>query len=52
MQCPKNELEHKEMKQIPYALLVGSLMYAQTYTRLDISFAMGIVMIAVRNSYF
>ena len=42
-QCPKNDLEHKEMDNIPYASLVGSLMYAQTCTRLDISFAVGML---------
>ena len=43
MQYPKNELEHKEMERIPYASIVGSLMYAQTCTRPDISFAAGIL---------
>ena len=43
MQCPKNELEHNEMEQIPYASIVGSLMYAQTCTRPDISFAIGML---------
>jgi len=42
-QCPKNELEKSEMKNIPYASVVGSLMYAQTCTRPDISFAVGIL---------
>ncbi|KAJ9541592.1 hypothetical protein OSB04_028098 [Centaurea solstitialis] len=28
-QCPKNDLEIKEMQKIPYASIVGSLMYAQ-----------------------
>jgi hypothetical protein len=37
-QCPKNNLERAQMKQIPYALVVGSLMYAQVYTRPDITF--------------
>ena len=41
MQCPKNELECKQMKHIPYASIVGSLMYAQTSTRPDISFVVG-----------
>ena len=31
------------MDNIPYASLVGSLMYAQTYTRPDISFAVGML---------
>ena len=42
-QCPKNDLEHKEMDNIPYASIVGSLMYAQTCTRPDISFAVGML---------
>lgn len=29
------------MEQIPYTSIIGSLMYAQTYTRLDINFVMG-----------
>jgi len=43
MQCPKNDLERKQMENIPYAFVVGSLMYAQTCTRLDISFAVGML---------
>ena len=31
MQCPKNYLERKQMENIPYASIIGSLMYAQTY---------------------
>ncbi len=27
-QCPKNDVEHKEMKSISYASVVGNLMYA------------------------
>jgi Reverse transcriptase (RNA-dependent DNA polymerase) len=42
-QCPKNELEKSEMKNIPYASVVGSLMYAQTGTRPDISFVVGML---------
>ncbi|XP_050233284.1 secreted RxLR effector protein 161-like [Mercurialis annua] len=38
-----NELEREQMKNIPYASVVGSLMYAQTCTRPDISFAVGIL---------
>ncbi|XP_052110338.1 secreted RxLR effector protein 161-like [Arachis duranensis] len=41
MQCPKNNLEQKQMEGIPYASVVGSLMYAQTCTRPDINFAVG-----------
>ena len=43
MQCPKNELERKQMEQIPYAYIVGSLMYAQTCTKPDINFAVGML---------
>ena len=35
-QCPKNELKRKDMEKFPYASVVGSLMYAQVCTRLDI----------------
>ena len=42
-QCPKNELEQEQMKNIPYALAVGSLMYAQVCTRPDIAFAVGML---------
>ena len=38
-QCPKNDEEHKEIESIPYASIVGSLIYVQTYTRSDINFA-------------
>ena len=38
-QCPKNDLERIQMKDIPYASALGSLMYAQTCTRSDINFA-------------
>ena len=43
LQCPKNDLERKTMESIPYASLVGSLMYAQTCTWPDISFAVGML---------
>ena len=43
MQCPKNDLERKEMESIAYASVVGSLMYIQTCTRPDISFAVGML---------
>ncbi|XP_074559190.1 secreted RxLR effector protein 161-like [Curcuma longa] len=43
MQCPQNDLERKQMEMIPYASVVGSLMYAQTCTRPDISFAVGML---------
>jgi hypothetical protein len=37
-QCSKNNLEREQMKNIPYASVVGSLMYAQVYTKPDITF--------------
>jgi hypothetical protein len=43
MQCPQNEWERKQMERIPYASAVGSLMYAQTCTRPDISFVVGML---------
>ena len=42
-QCPQNALEQEQMKGIPYASLVGSLMYAQVCTRPDIAFAVGML---------
>ncbi|XP_070039995.1 secreted RxLR effector protein 161-like [Nicotiana tomentosiformis] len=43
MQCPKNNVERKEMESIPYSSIVGSLMYAHTCTRLHISFVVGML---------
>jgi len=40
---PSNEAERMEMSQVPYALAVGSLMYAMICTRPDIAQAMGAV---------
>ena len=42
-QCPKNGFEWEHMKNIPYASVVGSLMYAQVCTRPDIAFAVGVL---------
>jgi hypothetical protein len=42
-QCPKNQLEINEMKSIPYALAVRSIMYAQVYTRSDLAFIIGLL---------
>ena len=42
-QCPKNDFEREHMKNIPYTSSVGSLMYAQVYTRLDIAFSVGVL---------
>ncbi|XP_057962320.1 secreted RxLR effector protein 161-like [Malania oleifera] len=43
LQCPKNDVEWRQMKDVPYASVVGSLMFAQTCTRPDISFAVGML---------
>ncbi|TYJ97006.1 gag/pol protein [Cucumis melo var. makuwa] len=42
-QCPKTSQEVEEMRHIPYASAVGSLMYAMLCTRPDICYAMRIV---------
>ncbi|XP_040987751.1 secreted RxLR effector protein 161-like [Juglans microcarpa x Juglans regia] len=42
-QCPRNELERESGKNIPYASVVGSLMYAQVCTRLDIAYAISVL---------
>ncbi|KAG9458306.1 hypothetical protein H6P81_002814 [Aristolochia fimbriata] len=42
-QCPKNNLEKEQMKNIPYTSVVGSLMYVQVCTRPDIAFVVGML---------
>ena len=42
-QCPKNDCEREHMKNIPFASVVGSLMYAQVYTRPDIEFVVRVL---------
>ena len=42
-QCPKTPDEIEKMKAVPYASVVGSLMYAMLCTRLDICFTVGMV---------
>ncbi|XP_073056945.1 secreted RxLR effector protein 161-like [Primulina eburnea] len=42
-QCPKGSLEIQEMQKIPYTSAVGSLMYAQVCTRLDIAYIVGML---------
>jgi len=38
LQYPKNDIQKEQMKDIPYASAVGSLMYAQVCTCLDIAY--------------
>ncbi|KAI5354743.1 hypothetical protein L3X38_007638 [Prunus dulcis] len=42
-QSPKNEQERLEMKDKPYASLVGSLMYAQVCTRPNLAFCISVL---------
>ncbi len=42
-QCQKNEFEREQMKNIPYAYAIRSLMYAQVCTRPDIAFVVGML---------
>ena len=42
-QRPKTPAEIERMRGIPYASVVGSLMYAMLCTRLDICFVVGMV---------
>ncbi|RVW54692.1 Retrovirus-related Pol polyprotein from transposon TNT 1-94 [Vitis vinifera] len=43
LQCPKNDLEKKQMDKIPYAYAIGSIMYAQVCTRPDIAYVVGLL---------
>ena len=42
-QSPQNDKERDEMKVVPYASLIGSLMYAQVCTHPNIAFVAGIL---------
>ena len=42
-QSPSSEKEKEEMRKVPYALAVGSLMYVMVCTRPDIAHAIGVV---------
>jgi hypothetical protein len=42
-QCPKKQEEEEDISHVPYASVVGSLMYAMVYTRPDIAHAVGVL---------
>ena len=42
-QYPRNQYEIDQMKEVPYASVVGSLLYAQVCTRPDLAFVTGIL---------
>ncbi|RVW99466.1 Retrovirus-related Pol polyprotein from transposon TNT 1-94 [Vitis vinifera] len=42
-QSPSSEKEKEEMQKVPYASVVGSLLYAMVCTRLDIAHVVGVV---------
>jgi hypothetical protein len=42
-QCPKTQEEEEDMSCVPYASVVGSLMYAMVCTRPDIAHAVGVL---------
>ena len=42
-QCPRNQYEIDRMKAVSYALIVGSLQYAQVCTHPDLAFVTGIL---------
>ena len=41
--CPKTQEEEAKMSKVPYALVVGSLMYVMVCTRPDIVHAVGVI---------
>ena len=47
--CPKTQEDMDYMSKVPYASIVGSLMYAMVCTRPDIAHAMGVVSRYMKN---
>jgi hypothetical protein len=43
VQCPKNQYKIDLMKAVSYASAVGSLQYAQVYTRPNLAFITGVL---------
>jgi hypothetical protein len=42
-QCPRNQYETDQMKSVPYTSVVGSIMYAQVCTCLELCFVTGML---------
>lgn len=42
-QYPQNNLKKEQMKNIPYAFVVGSLTYAQVCSRSDLAYIVGVL---------
>jgi hypothetical protein len=42
-QCPQNQCQKDQMKSIPYACTIGSIMYTQIYIRPDLEFITGML---------
>jgi len=41
--CPKTQEEEDDISHVPYASVVGSLMYAMVNTRPDIAYVVGVL---------
>ena len=41
--CPTTSEERERMSRVPYASVVGSIMYAMTSTRPDVAYSLGVV---------
>ena len=48
-QCPTSEKDMKEMSKVPYAFVVGILMYVMVCTRPDIAHVVGVVSRSLTN---
>jgi hypothetical protein len=42
-QSPRNQLEIDQMRSIPYASAIGSIMYVQVWTHTDLAFITGML---------
>jgi hypothetical protein len=53
--CPKTQEEIEDMTHVPYASVVGSIMYAMVCTQLDIAHVVGVLrryMLTPRNEHW